>query len=222
MAIVDGTGKIGQQVAQRHRSTRYLRAYTKPTTARTAKEIASSNQHKAVVALWKALSQANIKKWNQAAGNILFVRAFQNKSNPSGYNLFMKLNRTLSVIGQPTISVPPVVPVIKPIKSFSAVSSAGGHTLILNFSPTVPTGTTYLVFASANQSAARSYCSNAYRNIGYLAAGTTTGSNQYAAFNTYFGIGPVSGSKIFLYMVPVDNASGFRGLPIFTSVVVNP
>lgn len=171
-------------------------------------------------ASWNALSQAQMATWNNARGFFASDR-FGRSVEISGKTLYVRLNQNLFNIGLAPIVVAPAPTAVNGITNLSMVIDDSANTFVLTFAPT-PTdaNVAHLVFATAQLSPGTFRPSkSAYRLISTIIGGVATGTDINAAYVTKFGA-PVTGNKIFIKLIPINDNTGQAGPAIVADAVV--
>ena len=108
--VVDGRGKIGGQVASKNRSGAYLRTKVTTVNPRSTSQISVRNRLAGLSQGWRGLSAANRAAWNGAVADFAKTNIFGDLVNPTGFNLYQRLNNNLLRIGESALSTPPHPP----------------------------------------------------------------------------------------------------------------
>jgi hypothetical protein len=139
--------------------------------------------------------------------------------NPSGINLYQRLNNNLLSIGQAAISVPPLPSAVGACIITSATNAIGAATMTLVFDGPVPEYTTVKIFATAPMSAGKSFVKSEYRQIGTMPEPEATPFNVKALYLAKFGTQGEVGQKIFFKLLPVNSITGQAGASSSASVI---
>lgn len=106
--MVAGSGKLGGTVAARNRSGAYLRNKVTPINpSKPAQQIARGILG-SLSTQWSLLTEAQRLSFNNATADFARTDIFGDIRNPSGINLFVKLNSNLINTGQAQITTAPV------------------------------------------------------------------------------------------------------------------
>jgi hypothetical protein len=217
--IVDGRGKIGGHVASKNRAGTYLRTKVTPANAQTSFQTAVRNRFTEFSQGWRALTQNQRDAWNAAVINFARTDIFGDIRNPSGLNLYQRLNNVLASVAEASIDIPPLPSAVENVVLSAITATVGAPTMTAVFAPTVPANTAVKVFATPPMSAGKSYVKSDYRQIDTLAAATVSGENILAAYTAKFGSLGEIGQKIFVKFVPVNITTGQEGSPTVASVI---
>jgi hypothetical protein len=170
---------------------------------------------------WKSLTQAQRDAWNAAVGDFARTDIFGDLKNPTGFNLYQRLNNNLSIVGVAAISVPPLPASVGEVVCSSLAVAAGAETMTLTLTGAVPAATAVKVFATAPLSAGREFVKSNYRLIDTLAPAAIAAQDIADAYIAKFGGVGVAGQKVFVKVVPVNNATGQTGQASQVSGIVS-
>jgi hypothetical protein len=218
--VVDGSGKLGGHVASKNRGGSYFRTKVTPTNPNSTNQAAVRSRLTALSQAFRSLTADQIAGWNNAVSDFAKTDGFGDIKNPSGVNLFVKLNANLGEVGKPTINDAPLPSSVEPVVTLSATAAAGVPDLSVVFTPTpVPADTSFIIRATAQMSPGKKPTKSDFRNLLVVATAGTSPANALAAYNAKFGV-LVAGRKIGIEMVPVNTVTGQKGLAINTTLIV--
>jgi len=216
--IVGLSGSTGASVYARNRYGYYRRNKVIPINPDTAAQQAVKSILSAFAQQWRTLTQSERDEWEGAVDNFIGTGAFGNSNRYSGNVLFTRLNSVLAAVGLSPITTPPLP---------SSVPSAAVGTIVID--TTAPTYTaavadpgasfTLQVFATPPVSPGKSYVKNLYKQIDAVTGGGGASVDFEAAYNAVYGVPPV-GTKVFVKIVVVENASGLRSIATSNSTIV--
>jgi hypothetical protein len=220
--VVDGRGKLGGHVASKNRAGNYFRTKVTPVNPQTSSQSTVRNRLAGISAAWRALSAALRAAWNAAVGDFAKTDIFGDIKNPSGFNLYQRLNNNLITCGEAGISSPPLVTAVDAFASISLTAEDGtvAQSLSLVIDPAVEADHLVKVFATPPLSAGKSFVKSEYRLIEILPNSQTTPVNLLASYQAKFGSTGSAGQKIFVKVVQVEETSGLEGTPLSTSAIV--
>lgn len=208
--VTDGRGKIGGHVASKNRSGAYMRTKVTPANPNTTAQSNARNLLTTFSQKWRTLTDAQRKAWSGAVSDYAKTDIFGDIKNPTGLNLFIKVNTNLANVDLPQVLVPQ--PLIQsPAGSLdSAVFSLATGVLSISYVDTSAVTPRVLIRATKQLSPGISFVKTEYRVIGY--ADIDTGQVLFTSqYQTKFGL-PVIGSSIFLTSQFVLS-SGVKTLP---------
>jgi hypothetical protein len=215
--VVAGSGKIGGHVASKNRGGAYLRTKVTPTNPNTSAQAGARALLSSLSTAWSGLTESQRLGWNGAVKDFATTDIFGDIKNPSGINLYVKLNANLIGTGQAGISDAPAKleipfsPLVSAVYDVSTPASTG-----FEFADAAMTDVAILVSATPKVSNGTSFVKNLYRNIGTVNGdeGLLTFGDDYIA---KFGNLTV-GDKIFLKVEAVL-ANGQKGTAQTISIV---
>lgn len=207
--VVDGRNKIGGQVASKNRAGAYMRNKVTPVNPKSTSQVTVRARLSGLASAWRGITQAQRTAWNAAVSDYKKTDIFGDIQNPSGFNLYVKLNANLINIGIASISTPPLPVAVSVFTSATLAAAAGAQTLSLTVLPAVqPTSETIIVRATPNQSAGKTFVKSEFRQIGTFTTATAGAYDLSAMFIAKFGaIGP-AGTKIFVEVTHVNETTG--------------
>lgn len=217
--IVDGRGKIGGHVASKNRAGSYLRTKVTPANAQTPFQTSVRNLFTSFSQGWRALTQAQRNAWNAAVSNFARTDIFGDIRNPSGLNLYQRLNNVLGSVGVAAIDTPPLPSSVENVILTAITAAVAVPAMTVVFAPTIPANTAVKVFATPPMSAGKSYVKSDYRQISTLAAATATGESILTEYVAKFGDTGQVGQKIFVKFVPVNITTGQEGSATVASII---
>ncbi len=216
--IVAGSGKLGGHVASRNRSGAYLRTKVTPVNPNTPAQQAARVLLTTLSQQWRTLTQSQIEAWNAAVQDFAVTDVFGDLRNPTGKNLFVRLNANLASIGAALITDPPPIAAIDPAAAISLTLPIASITWDLE--ATIPAaGSDLQLWATASVSAGKSFVENLYRQIGSIPAGTASPFDIKALYQAKFG-NPAVGEKVFVRVVPVVVLTGQKGIASSIDTIV--
>jgi hypothetical protein len=217
--VVAGSGKINGFVASRNRAGAYFRTKVTPVNPQTEAQLEVRSRLTTYSQAWRGLTDAQRAAWNGAVQAFARTDIFGDLKNPSGFNLYQRLNNNLVTVGAAAITLPPVPDEVLTVLLQTLAGAAGAGTLSMGLSGAVPAGTAVKVFATAPQSPGVSFVKSEYRLLTVLAAAAATPVALGAAYEARFG-DLVAGQKIFVRIVFVNTATGQESTPQSISTVV--
>lgn len=218
--VTDGRGKIGGHVASKNRAGAYLRTKVSPVNPQTGYQLGVRNRFTGLSQSWRGLTQAQRDAWNGAVGDYARTNIFGDLHNPTGFNLFQRLNNNLLLIGESMINTPPLPSAVGEVIASELTAESGTESLSLTLSGAVPAGTNVKVFATSPQSAGKSFVKSEYRLIDVLAPAATTPVDLLTAYQDKFGSTGEAGQKIFVKIEAVNASTGQVGTPSEVSAIV--
>ena len=172
--VVDGRGKIGGQVASKNRSGAYLRTKVTPVNPRSGSQITVRNRLSGLSQGWRGLTAANRAAWNSAVSDFAKTNIFGDLVNPTGFNLYQRLNNNLLRIGEAALSTPPAPSSIDDIVIGALTAAAAAGTVSLAYTASAGSGSEIEVYATPPLSAGVSFVKTEYRLIGSFTSDTAS------------------------------------------------
>ena len=220
MVVVAGSGKIGGHVASRNRGGAYFRTKVTPINPQTTAQSVVRARLTGLASTWRSLSDAQRAAWQAAITNYATTDIFGDIKNPSGFNLYMKLNSNLESVNLGAISTPLMPEAPDTVSITSVIPDASSQLMPMVMSAALGSGTAVKVFATPQVSAGKTFVKNEFRVIQVLAPSAATPVALGAAYIAKFGA-LVEGNKIFVKLVFVDILTGQQVAgPQFSTVVV--
>jgi hypothetical protein len=209
--IVAGSGKIGGHVASKNRGGSYLRTKVTPANARTTFQSGVRALFTLLSQAWRGLLDAQRIAWNAATPDYAKTDIFGDLRNPSGLNLFQKLNNNLQSIGVAILDDPPAPASVDACVITSIGNSLTVPSFQLIFAPAISENIKVKVFATAPMSAGKSFVKSEYRLIEVLDDTNVSPYSLIAAYEAKFGNRGEAGQKIFVKLLPINVVTGQAG-----------
>lgn len=181
--IVDGSGKLNGWVASKNRGGSYMRTKVTPLNPSTTAQQNARGILGALSTQWSQLTDAQRLSFNNAVSDFAKTDIFGDIRNPSGINLFVKLNTNLINTGQAQITSAPAKEEI----IFSAIDNitmdVSGQTTVITLADELLDGSLVLAFATPTLTNGTSFVKNRLRSIGSVEvnAATITLTPEYVA-----------------------------------------
>lgn len=220
--VVAGRGKIGGHVASQNRAGAYFRTKVTPVNPQTTAQTTVRNRLAGLSAGWRGLTAAQRDAWNSAVGDYAKTDVFGDLRNPTGFNLFQRLNNNLLNIGESQISSPPAVVAVDAFTSLSLAAEDGtvAEAMTLTFAPAIAADHKVKVYATPPLSAGISFVQSEYRQIAVMDDGDSSPYNLLSEYQAIFGSTGAAGQKIFVKVIQVEDSTGITGVPLESSAIV--
>jgi len=206
--VVAGSGKIGGHVAARNSAGAYLRTKVTPVNPRTVDQVAARARLGANAKAWGEITQAERDSWNQNSVDFNSKNIFGDKIKLSGINVFSRLNNNLLLIGEATLTTPPVAESFAGPTQVSISSIVAGDVLTISPDFDVPVGASGVVRMTSPQSAGKKFVKSEFRVIDIAPAGSAAPYDVSAAYVTKFGALPQEGQKVFVEVYLISKETG--------------
>lgn len=191
LVVVDARGKLGGHVFTKSRKGATIRTKVTPANPNTSAQSLARQRLGSLSSAWSNLTDIQRKAWNAATGMFTKTNIFGDIKEPSGRDLYVKLNANLSTIGATLIDEPPL-PKEFPILELGDVTFDAGVGEEIAFTDLPTTGDVELervYWATPPMSPGRFNFSGAYRiiwhNTDYEA------KSLYTAYVAKYGVPPV-------------------------------
>jgi hypothetical protein len=212
--VVDGRNKIGGHVASKNRNGSYLRTKVTPVNRQSTAQTTVRNRLSTISKAWHTITQAQRDAWGSAVSAYKKTDIFGDIQNPSGFSLYQKVNNNIMTLGGTIVTNPPIVAALDGISGVVLTYTVG--TPALSLASTVVSGTDhgFKIFATAPQSAGKSFVKSEYKLILVGTSALPATENILSAYTAVFGTVGVVGQKIFVQVVACGAVSGSEGIPI--------
>lgn len=219
--VVDGRGKIGGHVASKNRGGAYLRTKVTPSNPNTVSQAAARARVTLLSQAFGGLGASPISAWNNAVNDWGKTDIFGDIKNPSGLNLFVKLNSNLIEIGEAVINTPPAKGTVGTMLIDTVTADSAAPTLsITTIEAAIPANTKIIVRVSPQVSAGIANFSGKMRNLAVKSAVDAPNSFDILAdYVAKFGA-LTAGQKLAVELVPVDMTTGQKGAVSSFQVVI--
>lgn len=218
--ISEMRNKLNGSVFARNRGGAYLRTKVTPLNPQSIAQVAARNLLTQFSQAWRTLTQAQRDAWNAAVSQFSTTDVFGDVVNPTGAQLYNRLNINIANAGGTAISVPPAPVGADALSSLSIDAQQTGDVFDVTFAPgTVPAGHTLYVESTPCLSPGISNASAQYRAIGTVAAAATSPADLSTEQINKFG-GLVAGQKIFIRAKLINKVTGEVSQSLTASAIV--
>lgn len=220
LVIVAGSGKLGGHVAAKNRSGSYIRTKVTPVNPNTSAQAAVRSRLVNFSQAWRGLTADQRNAWNGAVGDYKKTNIFGDLVNPSGFNLYQKLNNNISQVGGAAVTMPPLPSAVGYLPTLSLAVDNSSASVTVTFAPAIPVGSAVKLMATAPMSAGKSFVKSEFRQISILTSADTSPKVVSAAYIAKFGSVGAVGQKVFVKAVMVDIATGIEGIATQASTLL--
>lgn len=218
--VTDGRGKIGGHVASKSASGAYLRTKVTPVNRQTSYQMVARGRLALFAQSWRSLTAAQRSAWDAAVVNFAKTDVFGDVRNPSGANLYSRLNINLARIGSSPILLPPAPVAVASPDTIALEAAVNGPYLNLIWTGSNPSATCTWVWRISRQvSAGIRFGKNLLVDMDLLTDGTTSPIDDWGTYQPRFG-DLVVGARIFAEVIAIDVNTGINGSPLITSCIV--
>ena len=220
--VVDGRGKIGGHVASKNRAGAYLRTKVTPVNPQTTAQSTVRNRLSGISSGWRGLTAAQRLAWNSTVNDFAKTDIFGDIRNPTGFNLYQRLNNNLLTCGESAITAPPAPLAVDAFTSITLTAEDGTVAEALSLAHVGEVEADHLVkvYATPPMSAGVNFVKSEYRLIEILANSASTPADILASYQAVHGSTGTAGQKIFVKVIQVEETSGIAGVGMETSAIV--
>ncbi len=196
--ISEMRNKLNGSVFARNRGGAYLRTKVTPVNPQSIAQVAARSLLTQFSQNWRSLTQAQREAWSSVVNQWATTDVFGDVQNPSGQNLYIRLNINISIAGGTPINTPPTPVGAEALTDISLDAAEGAGTFDVAFAPDpVPLDHALVIDSTANLSPGISNASAQFRNIAVVAAAEVSPADLSAEQTAKFGA-LVEGQKIFV------------------------
>lgn len=218
--VADMRNKLNGSVFSKNRGGAYVRTKVTPVNGQTSFQTVARNRLTTFAQAWRGLTDTQRAAWNGAVSNFTGTDIFGDVKQPSGAQLYNKLNINLALASIATISVPPLPSTVAQVTTLTPTATAGTPTFSIAYAASpVPAGSAYLIEVTPQLSPGVKFVKSKYVILTTLAAAAATPYNALTAYNARFGT-LVAGTKIGVRLSVINTVTGQRGLPIQSIITV--
>ena len=218
--IIDGRGKLGGHVASKNRAGSFFRTKVTPVNPQTSYQLRIRNRFTGISQAWRGIEQTARDAWNAAVSDYARTDIFGDLRNPTGFNLYQKLNNNLSTVGAPQITTPPLPQAVGKIVVIDLYLESYTFAVWIDLKNDVPVNTYGKVFMTAPLSPGINFAVAEYRLVTIFPPGTNYITNITNQYLTKFGKSIKIGQKAFAKVVAVNGTTGQAGTPSQASKIV--
>ena len=211
MKILDipQSGKRGVTVSQNGAFGQISRALVIPGNPRTEGQLNRRQVLGTFAHNWRTITEAQRLAWNEA-GKAVQSGSRLGQSGPlSGFQLFVKVNCSLQIVGEPAVDTPPAIPAFDPnvVQGLELTNPGGVAAIKLTCSGT--SDAFNLVWGTPPKSAGQ-FRPKDYYYLGELPEVVSSKADITALYTAKFGA-PVAGQKVFIRSKQL--LDGYEDLP---------
>ena len=203
--VVDMRGKSNGHVFSKNRGGAYMRTKVTPSNPQTTSQMSIRGIFASISSAWSSLTEAQRASWNGFVSSYARTDVFGDLRNPTGKNLFQRLNQNLQISGQAQLTVCPEPSVVP----FANISGCAGDISATSLAVTTlndTSGAVLMIFATPVLSAGTTFVKNRLRLVDVQTGGGEGDYGFWAEYVAKFGA-PTAGANIYVG-VRVINANG--------------
>lgn len=218
--VADIRGKIAGHVFSRNRGGSYIRTKVTPNNPQTGAQVAVRALLTQFSQGWRGLTEEQRESWRSAVSNFSTTDIFGDLKNPSGSQLYNRLNINIVNAGGIAISVPPSPTGAIGVESIEATVAVTADTFDLDYTPDpIPAGHALVVEATSQVSVGVKNVNSKFRQIAVLPAASTGTEDLFALYTAKFGA-LTAGQRVAVRARMVNILTGERSQSLVTSVIV--
>lgn len=221
MMMAEARGKLNGSVFSRNRGGAYIRNKVTPLNPKSSAQQAARALLISFAQGWRGLTEAQRTAWNAAVENFARTDIFGDLRNPSGEQLYIRLNINISLAGGAAITSPPAVVGAEAVGVITLTATAGPTVISIAYTNTpIPADHAMYVEATENVSAGITNLNSRFRFIELAAAAAI--SPLVATVNYVLKFGDsVAGQKVGVRAKFIRLTTGeVSGTEISTDIVV--
>lgn len=219
--ITAGVGKLGGATITKSRQGVVFKNKMSRVNGLTSSQVTMRQRINILSKAWALLLESERFTWVNAVKDYPKSNSFGDKVLLSAYNLFLKINLQLLLIGQTIINSAPIKSQYSSIISAHAYITTGIANLLIYFNPQVPANVVYKIYASKALPPSINYCSDAYRYIGLIPASSTSPYDIASLYIAKFGAIGLTGQHIFFKITPVSQSTGCESMTCSFITLIN-
>lgn len=219
--ISDMRNKLNGSVFAKNRGGSYLRTKVTPVNPQSVAQTAARVLLATFSQAWRGLTEAQRAQWNAAVDQWSTTDVFGDIKNPTGLQLYIRLNANINLAGGAAIDVPPLPVGVEPVLDLSVDVDFSAQSVTLSDVTTpVPANTALYVEATPGLSPGISNANSRFRHITTLAPAAAVGAVS-AAYIAKFGA-VVEGQKYFVRCKFINQLTGEVSQPLVASTICVP
>lgn len=216
--ISDMRNKLNGSVFSKNRAGSYLRNKVTPVNPQTVAQTAARALLTTFSQTWRTLTEAQRQAWNGAVSQFATTDIFGDIKNPTGLQLYIRVNVNISLAGGTPLTEPPVPTGVEPVLDLSVdVDESSQSVTLSDITTPVPAGMALYIEATPGLSAGISNANSQFRFIEVIPAAGTVGAIS-ASYIAKFGP-VVAGKKYFVRCKFINITTGEVSQPLVASTI---
>jgi len=142
------SGRLGSTVFSHNKGGPYVRNGTIPTTSYTAYALAAKARLSAASSAWQSLTAGQRGAWKEWGIENPVTNRVGHQITLTGISAFAGIYTRLTIVGQPTLTAPPIDPAPQPLTALTLHLDIGPGAFDATFTPT-PTGAAEVLWLQA-------------------------------------------------------------------------
>lgn len=216
--ISDMRNKLNGSVFSKNRAGSYLRNKVTPVNPQSVAQTAARSLLTSYSQAWKNLSQDQIAAWNTAVSQWATTDIFGDIKNPTGLQLFIRLNVNVALAGGVILTEPPTPATVQAVLDLSVDVDESSQSVTLSDVETpVPAGMSLYIEATPGMSPGISNANSQFRFVQMIPAAGAVGAIS-AAYIAKFGP-VVAGKKYFVRCKFINATTGQVSQPLVAQTI---
>jgi hypothetical protein len=221
MFAVQLSGSVGGTTAAKNRYGTYFKKKSHPINRKTTSQSAVRAFFSTLTKGWKSLTSTQRFSWTSAVENFSKHNSLAETIILTGHQLYIAINRNLQTISQALLTSAPAVTTVTPLLTQSIAAAAGAGTMLDTYTPAVPAGQSYTLYATRPLSAGKKSNSQDYKLIAVINTADASPFDIKAAYEAVFGAGwRTAGQQIFFKGLEISKTTGENTVSFFSSTIV--
>lgn len=216
--VVSGSGKLGGHVFSRNRAGAYMRTKVTPVNPDTTYQAEARNRLTTWSQEWRTLTGNQRNAWQAAVGDFAKTDVFGDLKNPSGFNLYQRLNNNLQIVGGAALTLPPLPAEVYAAATLSVAADVSDQSIDVTYTAAIPAGQAVKVFATPGMSPGINFVKSEFRLLEVIVTADASPYDIGPAWVARFG-SFVLGEKIFVKLVGVNSTTGQEGVGLTSSAI---
>lgn len=196
MMMTDARGKLGGQVFSKNNAGAYVRTKVTPSNPQTSSQAGARSLFGSISAGWSGLTQAVRDSFNAAVADWATTDIFGDLRNPTGKNLFQRLNNQAQSAGLAAVVTVPAKQTMPTDIVTGVTIAVGAGTLTLTGANT-DASTQIMLFATPVLTAGTKFVKNRLRNISNFAGNAAAPGTEYTSYTAKFGA-PAANDNVYV------------------------
>ncbi len=206
--IVDGRNKLGGSIYSKNRYGNYSKTFVNPTNTITSYRTANRASFAAISQSWRNLTEDQRNGWNSAVFEYAKTDIFGDLRNPSGYNLYMRVNCLRNIFSLAIVNDAPS-PVVCSLSDVQLqYMSVDSEAVQFGFSFVAVGYDRCYAKISRGLSAGINYAEKWMVNAVCGMSPTSAGYSSETFFYNHFGSWPAIGESIHFRVFVINSSTG--------------
>lgn len=218
--VTDMRGKVGSQVFSKNKSGAYVRSQKVNVVSSTADQVTVRNRLVSFSQGWRSLNQSDRDAWNNAVDSFRHTNVFGNVINPSGFDLYVKLNFNLDQVGIAPLTLPPLPGLVQNVSSLAVFSESVSPSIFVAYdNSSLSSDHKLILSATACISTGINYVKNRLRVIRVIDLSEVSPLNVSVEYLAKF-ISITASTRISVSMIGINTVTGQKSSPLSASCIV--